>query len=185
MRSTTCESPIQLLLYLSSPFRAGSRVKVVDAEEYKTNCPTVLGARKFFHFQIKISPRRARQSLSYFVNRQSRWFQENLSFFLFDFLDSFQTLKAQKDKKTQPRRKSENQLVSRSKKKATRPCDTPAGSSWRPLFDDQQDAPMPWWQTSQCPLKGARIRANFPDTIRTKKSIDFRPRRPGQGCRGT
>ena len=56
-----------------------------------------------------------------------------------------------------------------SKKKATRPCDTPAESSWRPLFDDQQDAPMPWWLTSQSPFKSARIRANFPDTLQYKK----------------
>ena len=111
MRSTAGESPIQRLLHLSSPFGAGSRAEVVDAEEYKANCPTVLGARNFFHFQIEISTRRARQSLSCFVNRQSRSFQEIVSFSLFDFLDSFQTLKAQTDKKTQPRRKSEKQRV--------------------------------------------------------------------------
>ena len=67
------KSPIQRLLHLSSPFGAGSRAEVVDAGEYKANCPTVLGARNFFHFQIEISPRRARQSLSCFVNRQSRF----------------------------------------------------------------------------------------------------------------
>ena len=110
MRSTASESLILLLLHLSSAFGAGSRAEVVDAEEYKANCPTVLGAQNFFHFQI-ISLRRARQSLSYFVNRQSRSIQEIVSFSLFDFLDGFQTLKAQKDKKTQARRKSENQRV--------------------------------------------------------------------------
>ena len=72
MRSSASVSPIQLLLHLSSPFRAGFRAEVVDAWEYKAYCLAVLGARNFFHFQIEISPRRARQSLSYFVNRQSR-----------------------------------------------------------------------------------------------------------------
>ena len=80
MRSTASESLILLLLHLSSAFGAGSRAEVVDAEEYKANCPTVLGAQNFFHFQIEISLRRARQSLSYFVNRQSRSIQEIASF---------------------------------------------------------------------------------------------------------
>ena len=111
MRSTASGSPIQLLLQPSSPIGAGSRVEVVDTGEYKANCLTALGARNFFHFQIKIGPRRARQSLSHFVDRQSKSFQEIVSFSLFDFLDSFQTLKAQKDKKTLPRRKSEKQRV--------------------------------------------------------------------------
>ena len=53
MRSTASESPIQLLLHLSSPFGAGSCAEVVDAEEYKANCPTVLGARNFSIFKSK------------------------------------------------------------------------------------------------------------------------------------
>ena len=117
MWSTASESPIQLLLHLSSPFGAGSRVEVVDAEDHKANCPTVLGAQNFFHFQIKISPPRARQSLSYFVNQQPRSIQEIVLFSLFNFLDSFQTLTAQKDKKTQPRWKSENQRVTADRRR--------------------------------------------------------------------
>ena len=50
MRSTASESLIQLLLHLSSPFGAGSRAEVVDAEKYKAKCPTVLGAQNFFPF---------------------------------------------------------------------------------------------------------------------------------------
>ena len=74
MRSTVSGSPIQLLLHLSSPFWAGFRVEVVDAEWDKANCPTVLGMQNFFHFQIETSPRSARQSRSYFINRQWRSF---------------------------------------------------------------------------------------------------------------
>ena len=186
MRSTASESLIHLLLHLSSPFGAGSRAEVVDAEKYKANCPTVLRARNFFHFQIEISPRRARQSLPYFVNRQSRSFQEIVLFSLFPFLDSFQTLKAQKDKKTQPRQKSENPGVTPDRRRR------PSGLvTHRQKALDARSSTIN--KTRQCHgdrrhrvlskvRESARI---FPIPFHTKKSRHFRPRRPGRGCRGT
>ena len=186
MRSTASKSPIQRLLHLSSPFGAGSRAEVVDAEEHKTNCPTVLGARNFFHFQIEISPRRAQQSLSCFINRQSRSFQEIVSFSLFDFLDSFQTPKAQTDKKTQPRRKSEKQRVTADRRRRPlglvthRQKALDARSSTinktRQCHGDRRHSVLPKLRES------ARI---SPIPFHAKKSRHFRPRRPGRGCRGT
>ena len=117
MRSTASGSPILLLLQTSSPIGAGSRVEVVDTGEYKANRLTALGARIFFPFHIEIGARIARQSFSYFVNRQSKSFKEIVSFSLFHFLDSFQTLKAQKDKKTLPRRKSEKQRATADRRR--------------------------------------------------------------------
>ena len=157
MRSTASESPIQLLLHLSSPFGAGSRSEVVDAEEYKATCMTVLVARIFFHFQIEVSPCRARQSLSYFVNRPSRSFQEIVSFSLFDFLDSFQTLKAQKTRKHN---------LNESPKTS--------GSANAMVTDVTVS-----FQRCENPHEFPR----YPSI--QKKSRHFRPRRPGRGCRGT
>ena len=187
MRSAACGSAIQLLLQPSSSIGAGSRVEVVDFGEYNTNRLTALAAWNFFHFQIETGPRRAEPSLSYFVDRQSRYLQEIMSFSIFDFLDRFRTLKARKDKKTQPRQKSKKAADHSCSwsKKTTRPCCTPSESSWPPLFDKQQGAPMPLWRTSQSLLKVARIRANFPDTLPYKKSRHFGPRWPGRGCRAT
>ena len=70
--------------------------------EYKTSRLTSLGVRQLVHFQIELSPSRARKVLSYIVNRQSRSCQEIVLFSLINFQDIFETMKAQKDKKTKP-----------------------------------------------------------------------------------
>ena len=178
-----------LLLHLSSPFGAGSRAEVVDAEEYKANCPAVLGARNFFHFQIETSPRRARQSFSYFINRQSRSFQEIVSFSLFDFLDSFQTLKAQKMRKHNLDEKSENQRVTADRRRRPlglvthRQKALDARSSTinktRQCHDDRRHTVLSKVRESE------RIsQIPFQSSIQ-KKFSHFRPCRPGRGCRGT
>ena len=140
----------------------------------------------FFHFQIEISPRRARQSLSCFVNRQSRSFQEIVSFSLFDFLDSFQTLKAQTDKKTQPPRKSEKQRVTADRRRR------PIGLvTHRQKALDARSSTIN--KTRKCHgdrrhrvLSKLRESARMsPIPFHTKKSRHFRPRRPGRDCRGT
>ena len=130
MRSTASESPIQRLLHLSSPFGAVSRAEVVDAEEYKANCPTVLGARNFFHFQIEISPRRARTVTLMLRQSTVEVIPSNRIVFPFRFSGQFSNTESSNRQENTTSTKVRKAVGhSGSKKKANRPCDTPAESS--------------------------------------------------------